>query len=524
MIKKIFIPIFLLFSIHGWAQVKWDDTESKNWPEAFKKVKIISSFDVSEQPCIVYASNSSKPQPLVVSLHSWSGDYLQTDSIALEVNRRNWNYIHPDFRGPNNKPLACGSDAAIQDIDDAIQWALKNMNVDPKEVHIIGSSGGGYMTMMCYMKLKYPAKSFSSWVGISDLEAWYYESLGRGQKYAGDLLKCVGDSTFLNIGEARKRSPLHLLLPKRKATLHLYAGIHDGYKGSVPITQTMHFYNKVVAAQKNINKNAMVSENELLKLAVRRISENPYTYDLGKRKVHLHKQSGPVSLTIFEGGHEMVVSVATNLLPVYTKDVHKPLHVLAIGDSNGDLPGGWVHRLEKEVPWIKLINAAKSGRTIGFDNNRDTSLNERRLLEQHLRKAKAAMDGKVDWVIVALGTNDAKADFDGREDEVIANYQWLLDGIISFKKEQQLNYRVLAILPPPIEGNADTEGKYVGANKRLLYFNQAFGKLLKERGIFTIDAFGTFSKWEHSFTTDGVHLNEKAQNQLSMDIQSVLFQ
>jgi lysophospholipase L1-like esterase len=100
----------------------------------------------------------------------------------------------------------------------------------------------------------------------------------------------------------------------------------------------------------------------------------------------------------------------------------------------------------------------------------------------------------------------------------------MLDRLISFKKEKQLNYGVLAILPPPVEGKADAEGKYLGANKRLLYFNQAFKRLLKGRGIFTIDAFETFSAWEHSFTTDGVHLNEKAQNQLSMDIQLVLLQ
>lgn len=522
MIRKIFIPLFILFSVQGWAQVKWDDTESKNWPDAFKNVKIISSFDKSEQPSIVYASNNSKPQPLVVSLHSWSGDYLQTDSIALEVNRRNWNYIHPDFRGPNNQPLACGSDAAIQDIDDAIQWALINMKVDPNEVHIIGSSGGGYMTMLCYMKLKYPAKSFSSWVGISDLEAWYYESLGRGQKYAGDILKCVGDSSALNISEARKRSPLHLPLPKRNASLHLYAGIHDGYKGSVPITQTMNFYNKVVEAQKKQVKSALVSPSEMLNLAVRRTAIQPYEYGLGQRKVHLHKQSGPVSLTIFEGGHEMIVSVAANLLPVYEKEVNKPLHVLAIGDSNGDLPGGWVRRLEKEVPWIKLVNAAKGGRTIGFDNNKDTSLNEMRLLEQHLQKAKTNLNGEVDWVIVALGTNDAKADFAGREGEVIANYEWLLDRLISFKKEQKLNFRVLAILPPPVEGKADVEGKYLGANKRLAFFNQAFKSLANGRGITVLDAFATFSAWKQSFTTDGVHLNEMAQKQLALEIQGCL--
>jgi len=505
------------------AQVKWDDTVSKSWPTSFGKINIISTTDGSAQPAIAYASTSATPQPLVVSLHSWSGDYMQTDSIAHEVYRRNWNYIHPDFRGPNNKPLACGSDAAIQDIDDAIAWALKNMPADPGEVHIVGSSGGGYMTMLCYMKLKYPAKSFSSWVGISDLEAWYYESLGRGQKYAGDILKCTGDTVGLNRAEARNRSPLHLPVPNRKAVLHLYAGIHDGYRGSVPITQTIQFYNKVVAAQKSDKNNAMVSQHEMLNLAVRRISEKPYPHDLGKRKVHLHKQSGKVSLTIFEGGHEMIVSVATNLLPVHNRQVHQPLHVLAIGDSNGDLPGGWVHRLEKEAPWIKLMNAAKAGRTIGFDNNNDTTLNERRLLEKHLQEADTTLGKKINWVIIALGTNDAKDIFGGKEEEVVANFTWMMDRVIAFGKAQSHNYRVLAILPPPVEGEADAAGKYKDANKRLAYFNQAFKKVLTERKIAMLDAYEMFTGMDKTFTKDGVHLNEAAQQQLSLAIQSLLF-
>ena len=521
--KVVLIFIFCTIKICGLCQVKWDDTKSKNWPEGFKMVSIASSFDSTGQPCIIHASTGSKPQPLVVSLHSWSGDYMQTDSIAHEVYRRNWNYIHPDFRGPNNKPLACGSDAAIQDIDDAIAWALKNMPADPGEVHIVGSSGGGYMTMLCYMKLKYPAKSFSSWVGISDLEAWYYESLGRGQKYADDILKCVGDSTVLNVAEARRRSPLHLSIPKRNASLHLYAGIHDGYKGSVPITHTLHFYNKIVAAQNKPEKNALVTQQEILNLVVRQTAEHSFAYDLGKRKVHLFKKSGPVSITVFEGGHEMVVSVATNLIPVYAKSINKPLHVLAIGDSNGDLPGGWVHRLNNEVPWIKLINAAKAGRTIGFDNNNDTTLNERRLLEKHLQEANTRLGKKIDWVIIALGTNDAKDIFGGKEEEVVANFTWMMDRVIAFGKAQSHNYRVLAILPPPVEGEADATGKYKDANKRLAYFNQAFKKVLTERKIAMLDAYEMFIGMDTTFTKDGVHLNEAAQQQLSLAIQSLLF-
>ena len=101
------------------------------------------------------------------------------------------------------------------------------------------------------------------------------------------------------------------------------------------------------------------------------------------------------------------------------------------------------------------MNAAKSVRTIGFDNNNDTSLKERGLLEQQLRKAKTSMHNNVDWIIIALGINYAKDVFKGREQEVVANFKGSIERIISFRKEQKLKYKSLAILPLPVEGKAD---------------------------------------------------------------------
>jgi len=64
----------------------------------------------------------------------------------------------------------------ISDFEDAIQFGIQNGNVDTNEVHMIGGSGGGYATMLAYMKLNYPVKSFNAWVGISNLTDWYWES------------------------------------------------------------------------------------------------------------------------------------------------------------------------------------------------------------------------------------------------------------------------------------------------------------------------------------------------------------
>lgn len=60
---------------------------------------------------------------------------------------RDWNYIHPDFRGPNRTFDSMGSQFVLSDIEDAIEFALKNTHADPNNVHIIGVSGGGFATL-----------------------------------------------------------------------------------------------------------------------------------------------------------------------------------------------------------------------------------------------------------------------------------------------------------------------------------------------------------------------------------------
>lgn len=188
-------------------KLSWDDTNNKQWSDEFEEVWIPSSFDNTSQGSIVYRAKSDTPRPLIVSLHTWSGNYKQEDPLARLIVDYDYNYIHPDFRGANNNPKACGSNYVIADLEDAIEYAISNMNVDRDEVHIVGTSGGGYATLIAYMNIKYPAKSFSAWVPLSNLEAWYWESVGQKQKYAQDILICTDSKDILDVEEVHKRSP-----------------------------------------------------------------------------------------------------------------------------------------------------------------------------------------------------------------------------------------------------------------------------------------------------------------------------
>jgi predicted peptidase len=125
----------------------FDDTRQTTWDSDFKVVDVKSTVDHSIQKAYFYKSKSSAPKPLVVSLHSWSGTYEQKDELAAFSKTKDLNYIHPDFRGVNWTKDACCSDLALADIDDAIDYAIKNSNVDLSRIYVIGSSGGGYATL-----------------------------------------------------------------------------------------------------------------------------------------------------------------------------------------------------------------------------------------------------------------------------------------------------------------------------------------------------------------------------------------
>lgn len=312
--KNTFIPLLIIFLINQFNLVaqespEWDNPAGNNWPVNFKVAEIESSIDDSIQRLIFYQANSDSLQPLIISFHTWSGDYTQDDPIAKLAAKRNWNYIHPDFRGQANHPQACGSKFVIADIEDAIDFAIKNLSVDQEEIHIIGVSGGGYTALVSYLKVNRPVKSFSVWVPISDLESWYWESFGRKNKYANDLVKISGGKDLPVFSDLKVRSPLYMDFGHnlhKSSKISIYTGIHDGYTGSVPITQSINFYNKLIKSF-DAKKSDCVNNREIIALLTKQY--NPELNDnlkIGERQIHLYKNFETVTLTVFEGTHEML--------------------------------------------------------------------------------------------------------------------------------------------------------------------------------------------------------------------------
>ncbi|RVT73970.1 SGNH/GDSL hydrolase family protein [Flavobacterium sufflavum] len=526
---NILFPIMSLFSQTDPA---WDNTSKSNWNDAFKKIEITSSLDGKMQNAFLYASKSKAKKPLIISLHTWSADYTQKDPLTNEILARDWNYIHPDFRGTNNNAEAMASQYVIADIEDAIQYALKNTNSDPEDVHIVGVSGGGLATLAAYMNIKYPVKSFSAWAPISDLESWYWESIGRKQKYAANILKATSKDSVFNAEEARRRSPLLQQFPKdlrKNAKLYIYEGVHDGYTGSVPITHSINMYNRLVGElkygsvkledimPKAVTDTKLVSEKEIISLVTKQYNPAFDKKDkLFDRNVYLSREFENIKLTIFEGTHEQIPQ-ALGLIPVKNTSNLK-YNILCLGDSNAQNKGGWVDQLKNMMPNANIINISKSGRTIGFDNNGKKDLNALANIDDYLNDAQQQIGNKkYDFVIVCLGTNDTKNDFADKQKEVVVNFETLLNKITKHSLIKKSKPKFIYVTPPPMR-TKNILDKYKGGNERIEQLIPQFTTIAQSKKFSVIDIYHPLLGILDYYAEDGIHMADEGQQIIAADI------
>jgi hypothetical protein len=103
-------------TIHEVSVDSLDPPES--WPKGIQVVGIPSTADGSLQKAVFEPSARPEARPLLVALHSWSGDYRQSSGVSYleQCRERRWHFIHPDFRGVNRTPQSTCSDDAVTDI------------------------------------------------------------------------------------------------------------------------------------------------------------------------------------------------------------------------------------------------------------------------------------------------------------------------------------------------------------------------------------------------------------------------
>jgi acetyl esterase/lipase len=273
-------------------------------------VDVTSTKDGTPQKVVYYQPDSAAKHlagpavPLLVFLHSWSGSIEQAPPLVGLAKHRGWVMIAPAFRGPNNRPEACASDLASQDIVDAVEYAKSHARIDTNRIYLVGGSGGGHMSLVMAARMPDLWAGVSAWVPISDLAAWHAESSVRKNNYAQMIEQCCGGKPGLATeAEYRHRSPLFHLAVAKGVPLDINTGIHDGHTGSVPVSQSLHAFNVLAAADKQVSGadiDFMVREQKIPTALAGETQIDPE-----RQKATLFRRvSSNTRVTVFEGGHD----------------------------------------------------------------------------------------------------------------------------------------------------------------------------------------------------------------------------
>jgi pimeloyl-ACP methyl ester carboxylesterase len=279
-------------------------------------IDIPSSKDGTLQKVIYWRPDSAAKDlagpevPLIVFLHSWSGGFEQGPPWIDRAKKLGWVLVAPDFRGPNNRPEACASDLASQDILDAVAYARRDARVDASRIYLVGGSGGGHMSLVMAARAPDLWAAVSAWVPISDLAAWHAESKARKNNYAKMLEQsCGGAPGPATEAEYRHRSPLFHLAAAKGVPLDINTGIHDGHTGSVPVSHSLRAFNALASAEHQISTEAidfMVREQKIPSALAAETQADPER----QKAVLFRRASGNARVTVFEGGHDSESSAA----------------------------------------------------------------------------------------------------------------------------------------------------------------------------------------------------------------------
>jgi pimeloyl-ACP methyl ester carboxylesterase len=281
-----------------------------------------SSVDDTLQPALFYDPGGEEPKPLLIALHSWSGNYTQANpAYGVWCIAKKWVLVHPDFRGVNQRPEACGSELAVADILSAVEYAKKNCKIDDKRIYLVGASGGGYASLLMAGRAPEVWAGVSAWCPIYDLKVWHAEARERGLRYAGMLEKVCGGAPGASAEvdeQYRTRSAAAWLERARNVNLSINTGITDGHNGSVPISHTLHAFNSVAAPQDRISEEVIARMQQDPQMPADLLQ--PIDDPLYRRKPALFRRvSRTAQVTIFQGGHEIIYEAALGWLEHQTK-------------------------------------------------------------------------------------------------------------------------------------------------------------------------------------------------------------
>ena len=145
---------------------------------------------------------------------------------------------------------------------------------------------------------------------ITDLARWHADSMldhpGRGKNYAKMMEGACGGTPSAKPDEYRHRSPLTWIDAAAKAGVPVYiaTGIHDGWKGSVPVGHSFRAYNALADAKDRVSEADIAKIEETQQVPSPLVYKGPSDPFYGaKQKIHFRGTSQNARITLFEGGH-----------------------------------------------------------------------------------------------------------------------------------------------------------------------------------------------------------------------------
>jgi hypothetical protein len=156
----------------------------------------------------------------------------------------------------------------------------------------------------------------SSWVPISDLQAWYYEGLKPGRKSERGVVESCGgipEPDSMAGRECLKRSPLTYLSRAAGVPIDINAGIHDGHTGSVPISQSLRAFNLLAEKADRLSEDEIAYFVDEARVPPHLRSDRTMG-SYGGKQILFRRQSRRARVTIFDGGHEIDIEAALNWL------------------------------------------------------------------------------------------------------------------------------------------------------------------------------------------------------------------
>ncbi|WP_276497856.1 alpha/beta hydrolase family protein [Pontibacter litorisediminis] len=303
------------------------DESLEDWKKELKDIEVVqikSTMDGKVEPALFYESKSSRKKPLLVVLHSWSSGYLQVPSIpfALWAEKYDWAFIQPNYRGVFEHPEAMASDMAVQDIVDAVDYAMQHADIDSSRVYLVGSSGGAMTALVTASRHPELWAGVAAWVPVFDIPEWYdFNLYYPHRKYNKQIIAALGGEPLPGTPaeeEGKKRSPSTQVHQAKEVPIFLAHGINDLL---VPPSHSIRAYNILAAPADTISKEDMayIVKEQAIPEDMQGQADDPY-FGASDPEVVFSRKSDNVKLVLYVGVHDM----AYNATLLWLNDQQKP--------------------------------------------------------------------------------------------------------------------------------------------------------------------------------------------------------